>query len=327
MPRYCKMLYDCCMKNVEQHNGFQWGEPLGRDGQLQVERVGEELRVRALFPRYQRADEPSDLIRQHELARKNRSIGKQSTAKDSPHVQFANADTDEKLIAFVRRFGPVVARSVSFVRHDPRLVLQAIQDLKELRTERMIYQAVVSLTVQSRAKNFDVDSATRLIETIASNIRNWPEQLTREQSERAGEPSWKLSQSSMQRISQLSSHGPEAVLPPVLPPNLDARIVISELLNVFPGKVFPNRLEMHSAIKHGIRPLLYAILRREFLYPHGTEVCANTFCRDFFEVERANGIFCSPECSRQQRQRDYWQERGNKLRRQRLRKGRMKNRK
>jgi hypothetical protein len=110
------------------------------------------------------------------------------------------------------------------------------------------------------------------------------------------------------------------LLPPqfVLPPQLDARIVLCELVNVFPLRAFPNPAEMHSYIRFGIRPLLYNILRREFLQPRDVAVCANTHCRAFFEVERADQRFCDPVCSRQHRQREYWKDCGKTARRKRL---------
>lgn len=49
---------------------------------------------------------------------------------------------------------------------------------------------------------------------------------------------------------------------------------------------FPHPAEMHSDIRVGIGPLLYSILRREFLQPCDVGVCANTQCRKLFEVER-----------------------------------------
>jgi hypothetical protein len=88
------------------------------------------------------------------------------------------------------------------------------------------------------------------------------------------------------------------------------RIVICELLNSFPSIAFPNPFEMHSSIKYGVRPLLYALLRRQFFYPRGFAICTNTECRNFFNIERAGQQFCSPECSLRHRQRIYWEKRG-----------------
>ncbi len=123
-----------------------------------------------------------------------------------------------------------------------------------------------------------------------------------------------LSTESLRRVQQLASGGGGW---PFLP-TAEARKVICELLNSFRAMVFPNRLEIQASIRYGIRPLLYSILRRQFLAPRDFAACANTQCRDFFNLERAGQRFCSPECSRQQRQRTYWKKRGKKLREERF---------
>lgn len=120
-------------------------------------------------------------------------------------------------------------------------------------------------------------------------------------SQRTSDPIWKLSTEAFKRIEQLSSTPPD----PIMPVELDGRIVICELVNSFPATVFPNPLEMHSRIKLGVRPLLYAILRRQFLYPRGFNICSNSECQNFFNIERAGQQFCSPECSLHHRQREY----------------------
>jgi len=120
----------------------------------------------------------------------------------------------------------------------------------------------------------------------------------------------KLSSESLKRIENLSKLPRDKFAADFV----DGRIVICELLNSFSSIVFPNPLEMHSSIKYGIRPLLYSILRRQFINPRGFAFCANTECRKLFNIERAGQKFCSSECSLHHRQRIYWQEQGKKLR-------------
>jgi hypothetical protein len=196
------------------------------------------------------------------------------------------------------------------------LLLIARQDMQELRNERVIYSAALALVMELSGPNFDVMVAQHLIGEIAAHIGDWPRQWQREQSQSKGEPFWRLSAESLERIQHLASCRPDELLRPTL----DARIVVCELLNVFRSTVFPNPLEMHSNIKYGVRPLLYSILRREFLHPRDLGVCANTQCREFFEIERAGQQFCTPECSLRQRQREYWAKRGKRLRKKRLKK-------
>jgi hypothetical protein len=78
------------------------------------------------------------------------------------------------------------------------------------------------------------------------------------------------------------------------------------------------REKKERKIRFGIRPLLYSLLRREFLYPRGLKVCANIMCRNLFEVERAGQQFCDELCSRRERQRQYWQNQGKAAREARL---------
>ena len=159
-----------------------------------------------------------------------------------------------------------------------------------------------------------MDCAKQRMAEIAREIRGWPRQWNREKKERGENPLWRVRGDSIRRIAALAKSGPDLVLPP----QLDARIVLCELVNVFPSLAFPNPPEMHSYIRFGIRPLLYSILRREFFQTRDVGVCANTQCRAFFEVERAGQRFCDDECSRSQRQRDYWKNRGKRARKEKI---------
>lgn len=319
------------MNIVERlYPGYQWAEPLRKGEELTVEQLDSELHITGLLPGYLDQNHPSDLIRQYELGAKYRAVGKLRTSEESPDIRFANAETDEKLIAFVQRFGPVVAKRAytNFEKPEqgqsvpllpPRLF--AVQDMEELRNEQVIYRSALTLVMRLNEPKFDYESAQILIRTIAEKITAWSRQWKREKSQRVEnlqgkeESYWSLSAESLKRIQQLKSGSPDLLRSPML----DGRIVICELLNSFPQIVFPNPLELHSSIKFGIRPLLYSLLRRQFISSRDFAICANTQCRNFFNIERAGQQFCSPDCSLHQRQRTYWLKRGKKARKKRLR--------
>jgi hypothetical protein len=310
------------------HIGYQWGEPPNGESHFLVNRIGADLEITAAMPEYLSQSLSCDLVRQYELARKDRSVGKQRTGKDSPHIRFANADSDEELMDFVRRFGPMVSKTWEilplapspgpWIAGDPphQILMRARQDFEKLRREQRIYKAALGLVAELAKKDdeFDFNDAKKMICEIARDIQDWPWQWNREKKERAKNPLWRVRGDSIRRIAALAKSGPDLLLPP----QVDARIVLCELVNVFPSLAFPNPTEMHSYIRFGIRPLLYSLLRREFLQPRDVEICANTQCRDFFEVERAGQRYCNDQCSRSQRQRDYWQSRGKKARKKRL---------
>lgn len=303
------------------HLGFQWAEPLNGK-ELNVNQVGSGLEITGLVPNYRKSHSPCDLMHQYEDFSKQLAKGRQRDGIESPEMCFANADTDEKLIAFVRKFGPVVAKFVQDTRFIPspemgepgfKFHLIAHQDMEELRNEQAIFRAALALIRQLGTKNYNFDSAQQFIKVIAANIKDWPHQWEREKSLRKKEPNWMLRKDSFQRIEELTS----ARRDPILPAEVDGRIVICELLNSFPSTVFPNTLEMHSSIQFGIRPLVYAILRGQFLHPRGFAICLNAECSNFFNIERAGQQFCTPECSLRHRQREYWQKRGKQLRKKR----------
>jgi hypothetical protein len=313
------------MINVEQpYSRFHWAEPL-RDGKyLEVKQDGADLHIKGLYPSYKAQNLPTDLIGQYRIAAKYRPVGGQRTTEESPQIIFANADTDDKLTAFVRRFGPVVAKSAyekfeESPDEGPRSVfprlLFAVQDMQELRNEQLIYRCALALVMRLIESDFDFASSQLLIRKISAQIADWPRQWEREKSQLKRAPFWNFSADSLKRIKALSSGGPDALLPPTV----DGRIVLCELVNSFPAILFPNPLEMHSSIKYGIRPLLYAILRRQIVAPRDFSACANNHCRNFFDIERAGQQFCSPDCSIHQRQRTYWAKRGKKLRKKRVR--------
>jgi hypothetical protein len=308
--------------------GYQWGEPPSGQSRFLVNRIGEELEITAAMPKYMSETRSCDLLQQYEIARKNRSICKQGAGKDSPHILFANANGDDDLINFVRDFGPVVSKDWKLLPFVPppgpwrpddlsvQGLMRVRQDLQELRSEQRIYKAALGLVNELAKKEteFDIDSAKERMGRIARGIRDWPRQWNREKKERRGNPLWRVRSSSIRRIAGLAKSGRDIFLPP----QLDARIVLCELVNVFPSLAFPNPPEMHSYLSFGIRPLLYSVIRREFLQPRDVGICGNTQCRNFFEVERAGQRYCDDECSRSQRQRDYWQSRGKRARKKRL---------
>jgi hypothetical protein len=304
---------------------YSWAEPL-QGNEFDVEVTGEELQISGLLQTYKRQDRPFDLLSQYELGRKKRPVTNQQTGRYAPHIRFANADSDEKLIAFVKTFGPVVAKSVITGDYRDGLAIRitAKEDFAELRRERSIYRSALSLVVEldrsssTPGDTYDYDLASSLIREIAADVQQWPSQWDRERGERKAEPIWKPRAASLESIEQLGRSKRDGFLPP----ELEARIVICELVNVFPSHAFPHPLAFNASIQYGIRPLLYAILLREFLHSHSTEVCANNQCREFFETKRAGQQFCNSDCSRQHRQREYWMKRGKTLRAKRLKRRR-----
>ena len=302
--------------------GYQWGEPpMGKDSFL-VKRTEDELEIVGAMPQYTSDHSGFDLLCQYQASR-----SKLPVRRDPPHILFANAGSDDDLIQFVRTFGPVVCteckllprnfkmEEMTSVDEPFQILLFARQSLNELRGEQRIYKAALELVAElgKNDSEYGFDAARETIAKIAEGVKQWPKQWRRERKLVDHPLLWKMRPESIKRIVELSTSKHDMLLGPYI----DARIVLCELINAFPSLVFPNPPGMHSYLRYGIRPLLYAVLRNEFLQPREVAICANSHCRAFFERERAGQRYCQAICSRQHRQREYWQTQGKEARRKR----------
>ena len=326
------------MKGVEQGKAgmYVWGN------EIRVRRLGDELRVAGLMLTSDTQWKPSrDIFLAYRNAPRDWAANefdtgqKVRTGKRSPHIQFANADTDKKLISFVNHFGPVVSSALKERWTKDGHLLLARQEMEELRNERLLFHSVLVLVaVLGSSREVEVERVVKCITQIASLVAHWPAQREREHLARRNkqdrQPSWYFGQQELRAItnewasstrdpSQFKdkAHAFFAMYDPIR----SGHWIVCELLNAFGPTVFlwgEHGVEGPSLdLRYGIRPLLYYMVRRAYLRPGSVDMCANQQCRDLFEIERANQQFCNEICSRQQRQREYWKKAGSKLRRRR----------
>lgn len=340
------------MKFVEQtpFPPFVWAKDIS------VELCGNELEVSgtAVLSDDDARVSPDPLREYRQALRSEKRQGKKA-----PHVQFANADSDKKLIDFVRRFGPVVAKSLrtedlhsqrsedvvglgEITLPRTRTILVARQDLEELRTEAQTYDALLKLISELRSeKQSSVPKYVRdvffpeCVSMIVRNVSLWPRQWERERELRASgqgyaaEPEWLFRPDNLQHLQQFQDWAtrPESKDPMrealAIDPIHAAHLVICELINAFNPRVYlwgDTPVEAPGFdLTGGIRPVLYYILRRQYLLEsRSIRICRNRDCRQLFEIERQGEEFCRDECSRHQRQREYYHKRGKGLRKRRL---------
>jgi hypothetical protein len=330
------------MTFVEQtYPPFVWGKDISV-------RVGlEEMEVSAVRPLLQEEWYASaDPMRAYRKAVR-RYGGAKRQGKNSPHINFANADSDQKLVRFVKQFGPVVARSVRTeeheISHDPfgfrptQRVLIARQDIAELRSEHRAYRSALALVSElQRGKRSDIETIGKCVLEIVGSVSKWPQQWERERQLRASgqgyglvEPAWLFLEDNLRHVRRWSYCArPEKSDDPLTnvfgPDPIEAgHHVVCELVNAFSPQVsvWGGNTPVEAPdwdLTCGIRPVLYYILRREYLQQaNGVGICQNTECRDLFELERSGQEFCGDVCSRLQRQREYWRKSGKKLRQRR----------
>jgi len=219
----------------------------------------------------------------------------------------------------------------------------AEQDLSELRNEQQLYRAALALVADlERGIEADVQTVQDCICTIAEKASYWPAQWRREQQLRMSgqgyeqQALWHFEQDNLRHLDiwkSMAIHPRQTLgqrlskVPAALSRSETVRaghLVICNLVNSFPSLVYlwgETAIEgPHWDLTFGIRPVLFYILRREYLSASGIAVCRNTDCRQLFEIERAGQHYCGDMCSRRQRQREYWEGRGKELRKLRIEK-------
>jgi hypothetical protein len=156
--------------------------PLTWGANIQVEKKGGDLLVSAdpIFSDEQLAA-ARDVFGAYRSAIR-RFGGAKRHGKNSPHIEFANATTDQSLAKFVRRFGPVVVSSLRYEDQpvyptDPddlrtsRTVMFAQQDLIELRDEQQLYRTALTLVAElERSTQPDMNAIKNCISTIANRV-------------------------------------------------------------------------------------------------------------------------------------------------------------
>ena len=182
---------------------------------MTLEFAGSDLRIMGLFPSYGPEDSPCDLLRQYEKSPKQLAIGQQRTGTQSPEMVFANANTDDKLVAFVRKFGPVVAKSVEDTGmipdkelHEPRWPRRLIahQDMEELRREQITYRAALELVQRLDHVNERCVSVQQLMLAI-------DEKITDELNQPKAQHDYALVQQMMKIIAETFAQQPDQSRP------------------------------------------------------------------------------------------------------------------
>ncbi len=296
---------------------------------IRVERVDDGLLIRGEGPGYWlesatgRRDRGGLLARFTEFGRQKRTTRGEGLP---PHHEFAGATDDDQLESFVRRFGPVASGAVAGVpAAQPTAGVEALERWPRLRAERRVFAAAVQLVAElqhgekaeARTLRAALDemlqaalgggrvpdphwhghTITAMLAGLARREAVNPARVHKARTSQVG----RLSDTALRRF---------------------ARDVIGALLNQFPPMLVVKGdrfVDLPVLGPSGILPALYFMLRRDLLIGQGIGICARPECAGFFPITRHGARYCSPECSRLHRQRDYFRRKGKKRRRERLR--------
>ena len=306
--------------------------PLAWASNIEVARAAEYLTVKgSVAIADEQVQVERDLYHGYREAPRDWGKGKRCGA---PHIEFANAKTDQQLLAFVKKFGPVAASVVQEVTTEDEWTLTATQPLEALRRERQTYESALTLLAEldqkptANLRTIQICIA-QLVEGCWPWTSEWQNEAQYRRSKGLQPPRWHFGNEVRDHLVYLKVSAERHPNPTTLSELLNSsgafdcgHQVICNLINAFAVEVqyFGNtRLEgpPWDSLRFGIRPVLYYILRLEYLRRGRVRLCQNLQCNRLFRVERAGQQFCDEDCSRRHRQRDYWSRHGSKLRRKR----------
>jgi hypothetical protein len=162
----------------------------------------------------------------------------------------------------------------------------------------------------------DAKELIGLVETIATGTKHWTKQRTREVEQlRMGTthvmPEWNWDDDNQKELNRLAKSVREGVAASSAnksswaafqhDPWRSARNAVTLVLCGFPLEPLWTREGLIEVppyhMLHGIRPLLFAMLRRDIVRQRGIRVCNRPGCGNFFVVARPDKYSCSNECS------------------------------
>ncbi len=219
--------------------------------------------------------------------------------KKPPHIEFANATTEDKLIEFCRRWGPFDGSPGEWESRAPdsprgwKIVVR--EDLPTLRGRQKAFSGMARLIAEIQSSK---PNPERLFQYYAQLCTPPPEREAFFQSLSRGEPAKAACEYVQTVLCILLSH-----YPPHLYPTTGGGPVELPPLNILGA---------------GVRHALYCFLRLEYLQKDrlGLGVCPR--CDDVFAKERYGAVFCGEDCSKLYRSLEYYREHGRERRQDRV---------
>jgi hypothetical protein len=284
-------------------------------------------------------DSDVDLLGRFLDARRRRDV------RSAPHIEFSNARTDDELVAFISRYGPIWSEHTiptpSKDASDDELspyeeeTVTRLQSLEQARRDQAVFSDLVRLVAalapegskkpRRAARNEKLEELLMGPEEgpLLKALRHCASSLV-SSGKSIGLKHWSGSASSLVSAGTVALSRSEVTLRLAR----EAHETICDYLNrnIFhlvpffdsTAKVWRTAL-LPNVSSHGIRPALYLMLREDYARGRQLGICGRQKCASAFLVKRLGQRYCCDDCSRKQRQKDYYQRKGKFTRRKRQR--------
>jgi hypothetical protein len=245
----------------------------------------------------------SDISVETDLIEQSRPLARWSgnRRKKPPHIEFANANTDTKLIEFVGKWGPVGARGCD-VSHPSETTIVVRQDMFNLRITQNTFSTAARLIAEIQSTRPDLQKIFERLNClwdlrwIHHEVFASAEQFF--EKARAVYPGLTLG-----RAVSLLAEGELC------------RILLNHYpVRLYPTKWGPVEIPLLDTSGRGVRQVLYGLLRLEYLRAGRLGIGLCPQCHEVFAKERRGAVYCSEKCSKRHRSLDYYHEHGRAAR-------------
>lgn len=260
----------------------------------------------------EKKEAPADLLPL--ILNETSNWGNPDRKTSEPHLRFANADTDEKLIAFVKDFGPVLAWSDvpgeeegEADRWKGKVKASAEESLPLLRAERDRFASLLRLIGILKEPVFGREAVLAVTEEVHRKYSPY------------GDRPVPISFSRFSRRMKTGDVHLEALILGDLLGFLEPFRFKAQVVSAGPKKrpmlaVLPQITEPRN-----FRFVLYGLLLRELEGTGLVRKCDYQRCGVTFRPDRVNQRYCNKKCGVNHASKRYWDKHGKLRRRERLR--------
>lgn len=267
-----------------------------------------------------------------------------------PHLEFANAETDDEVIQFIKKWGPITAPSAvergcleknmlsywgpEATRHQKAAPSsedvgtteskRAVESLRRVRGVQAVIAAAVSLLKISHEENPDPKVALLAMNQFMAALKMAWLEFHATAEPKGAAPGWELGSSGLLVDCELIYGEAERKPAGQNGPGLTelCRNLLCVLVNRFPDNLIPTKegVQPGPAAGHGVLPLLMFMLRQDLVNGRRIIICER--CGDHLLQRRLGERACS-SCKDALRAKRYYAKKRKTILRRRKRKRRL----
>lgn len=272
---------------------------------IEVDRQGESLIVRG-WKRWQTYPSPKDLPKGSDLLADYSSYADGDRQARPLHLELVDATDDQRLEAFVRKFGPLGKwASPEKIHDDDTMDLTVFQTMDDLRHKQRLFRSTFDLIVALREMKLNARAASRIANS-AMQVESF----------KTPDPKGPSEIDELMSDITIAMHRREwaAVY-------TAGHAVVCRVFELFPSRLIPypgGAVELPLRRPWSVLSEAIFMLKNDYEQRWKWSFCENPSCRRAFRLTRKDQSCCTTYCATAVRSRKYYHRQGYEVRRARL---------